>query len=155
MAIPTNSKVKYYKNLTDSPVRILEYSIPKGGAIELAAEDTRGPKFAPSVGVLIGEINKIEYDDILNRHREGSNVLRRKDLPKVVTVVQDNSSSKGLKEIEQTVEVDAHPRETEILRNQLNQLRNGETITEGVRPEIDHDQFPGSDFATGSRPDNG
>jgi len=149
------SKTKYYKNLTAGPVRVLEHSIPKAGVIQLPTEDTLGPKFTPSVGVLIGEIDKNEYDAILEKQRENSNILKRRDLPTVTTIVQDNSDPKGYKEITQSVETDPHPRENEILRRQLEQLRNQETITEGIRPEINVDQFPGADFATGSRPDAG
>ena len=145
------AKTKYYKNLTGGPVRILEHSIPKGGVLQLPTEDTLGPKFTPAVGVLIGEIDKAEYDVFLDAQRSASNVLKRRDLPKVVTVVEDRTSPKGWKEVEQTVEVDLHSKEIENLRN----AQRASVITEGIRPEIDADQFPGADFATGSRPDLG
>ena len=149
------SKTKYYKNLTGGPVRILEHSLPKNGVLQLPTEDTVGPKFTPSVGVLIGEIEKTEYDAIMEKQRQGSNILKRRELPTVTTIIQDNTNSKGYKEVEQTVETDPHPRENEILRQQIEQLRNQQTVTEGIRPEISIDQFPGADFATGSRPDDG
>jgi len=149
------AKTKYYKNLTQGPVRILEHSIPKDGVLQLPTEDTLGPKFTPSIGVLIGEIDKAEHDAIIQKQREGSDVLKRRDIPKVVTIVEDRTNAKGYKEIEENVVLDAHPRENENLRRELEKLRNQQTMTEGIRPEISADQFAGADFATGSRPDNG
>jgi hypothetical protein len=143
-----NSKVKYYKNISQGPVRVVEHSIPAKGAIQVPTEETSVPKFANAVDVLIVEITKTEYDEIVQKDKQLSNIRQRRDLPKVITVVEDRTSSKGWKEVEQSVETDLHPKEIEAFRNQ-------QTVTEGVRPEIPVDQFAGADFATGSRPDDG
>jgi hypothetical protein len=146
MAVP---KLKYYKNLTKGPVRIQEFSLPKGGALQIDAALVNDPKFSRSVGVLIGEITKREYDEIQDADRLQSNVIGRRDLPTVITIVEDRNADKGYREVVQTVETDLHSVEVARLREQQREM------IQGVRPEMDVSAFPGAEFGTRSRPDKG
>lgn len=131
-----NRKVKYFRNLTPNPIRVLDVNFGPRGARDVAevpVDKTTDPKFAPSVGLLIEELTPAAYNErIAAAYQETSVARPGYKAPQVYTVVQKPGGESA--EIKQDVEIEGHQ-------------------PMGLRREIDNSQFVGSDFATGSRPD--
>jgi len=124
------AKVRYIRNLTLNSVRIDTISLgPRGerDVAEVSEEQFQSAKFAPSVGLLIEEINKADYQErITAKWHEPVKNAKQKEIFHV--------NSKG--------EEKKLPVEMEIEQDAL-------------RIPVDTAGFAGSERVMGSRPDDG
>ena len=124
------AKVRYIRNLTLNAVRIDDINLgPRGerDVAEVSDEQFQSAKFAPSVGLLVEEINKAEYQErITAKWHEPVKNAKQKEIFHV--------DSKG--------EEKKLPVEMEI-------------VQDAIRVPIDTAGFAGSERVMGSRPDDG
>ena len=144
------AQLKYFKNKTNNLVRAGDHSLAGNGVIMLPKDKAEEPSFANSVGVLVDEITKDQYDAIIGQRKQTNNVLRRRDKFEVVTVVEEREvgSKKGWKEIKQEVILDPHPQE---LREYQKAKEEG-LLEPGSRVQLDVSQYAGADWGTTSQP---
>ena len=124
------AKVRYIRNLTPNSVRIDDINLgPRGqrDVAEVSDEQFQSAKFAPSVGLLVEEINKAEYQErITAEWHEPIKNAKQKEIFHV-----DSKGEEVKLPVEMEIEQDA------------------------VRVPIDTAGFAGSERVMGSRPDDG
>lgn len=130
-------KVHYFRNMLPNSLRVLDISFGPHGQNDVAsvpADLVDNPRFRPAVARgQIQEISKAEYEARFVDDT-GSNLNLKPD--EVITFIQKDGKAV---EIRQPVVLEGPDR----------------SLKTAVRPEIDHSNFVGSEFATGSRPDPG
>jgi hypothetical protein len=124
------AKVRYIRNLTLNAVRIDDINLgPRGerDVAEVSDEQFQSAKFAPSVGLLVEEINKAEYQErITAKWHEPVKNAKQKEIFHV-----DSKGEEKKLPVEMEIEQDA------------------------IRVPIDTAGFAGSERVMGSRPDDG
>lgn len=124
------AKVRYIRNLTPNAVRIDDINLgPRGqrDVAEVSDEQFQSAKFAPSVGLLVEEINKADYQErIAAKWHEPIKNAKQKEIFHV-----DSKGEEVKLPVEMEIEQDA------------------------VRVPIDTAGFAGSERVMGSRPDDG
>ena len=124
------AKVRYIRNLTANAVRIDTINLgPRGerDVAEVSEEQFQSAKFAPSVGLLVEEINKPQYQERISAkwHEPVKNAKQQE-----IFHVDSKGEEKKLP-VEMEIEQDA------------------------VRVPVDTAGFAGSERVMGSRPDEG
>lgn len=133
------SKVKYFRNMTQNPIRVDSVNFEAYGkrdVAEVAEEIFNSAKFAPSIGTLIQEINEAEYKERLSEAYQKTSIVKPGYTPPQVISIRENNRG-AAEEYKQDVELEGYAPVT------------------GLRREISVDQYQGADFATGSRVDPG
>lgn len=124
------AKVRYIRNLTNNSVRIDDINLgPRGGrdVAEISEEQFQSAKFAPSVGLLVEEVTKPEYQKrIVAEWHEPVKNTKQKEIFHV-----DSKGEEKKLPVEMEIEQDA------------------------VRVPVDTAGFAGAERVMGSRPDEG
>ncbi len=123
-------KVHYVRNLKPNSCRIADINLgPRGerDVAEVSDEMFSSAKFAPSVGLLVEEITKAEYQERINE--KWHDPAEKKAQKKIVHI--DSKGEERDLPVEMEIETDA------------------------VRVPIDTAGFAGAEHAMGSRPDDG
>jgi len=124
------AKVRYIRNLTPNAVRIADVNLgPRGDrdVAEISEEQFQSAKFAPSVGLLVEEITKPQYQErITAKWHEPVKQAKQREIFHV-----DSKGEEKKLPVEMEIEQDA------------------------IRVPIDTAGFAGSERVTGSRPDAG
>jgi hypothetical protein len=124
------AKVRYIRNLTINSVRIDDINLgPRGDrdVAEVSEEQFQSAKFAPSVGLLVEEITKPQYQErITAKWHEPVKNAKQKEIFFV-----DSKGEETKLPVEMEIEQDA------------------------VRVPVDSAGFAGSERVMGSRPDDG
>ena len=124
------AKVRYIRNLTPNAVRIADVNLgPRGerDVAEISDEQFQSAKFAPSVGLLVEEITKPQYQErITAKWHEPIKQAKQQEIFHV-----DSKGEEKKLPVEMEIEQDA------------------------IRVPIDTAGFAGSERVMGSRPDAG